>query len=277
VARVNFKDQPRELGYNRYVYAVVSRRAGGLSIGVNLNPDKRCNFACRYCQVDRSVPGAAPGVAVSRLVTELATLIAWVRSGSPRRGAPFDTAASNSRPLADIAFAGDGEPTLAAEFPEAAGRVRQLRDNLGLDVPLRLLTNATRFDRRAVRSALGHFDELWCKLDAGSGEYFRFVTRSRVAFPQVLDNLLVVARERPIVLQSLFFAHGDHGPSEIALEDYLERLNMIRARGGHIARVQVYTVARPPADLAVRPLALPALAGIAARVAALGFRVDTYA
>ena len=35
---------------NRFVYAVVSRRSGGVSIGVNLNPDKYCNFDCVYCQ-----------------------------------------------------------------------------------------------------------------------------------------------------------------------------------------------------------------------------------
>ena len=44
--RLDFTDHRRDLGENRYVYAVVSRRAGGLSIGVNLNPDKVCNFDC---------------------------------------------------------------------------------------------------------------------------------------------------------------------------------------------------------------------------------------
>ena len=46
--RLDFKDHRRELDANRYVYAVVSRRARGLSIGVNINPDKACNFACPY-------------------------------------------------------------------------------------------------------------------------------------------------------------------------------------------------------------------------------------
>jgi wyosine [tRNA(Phe)-imidazoG37] synthetase (radical SAM superfamily) len=278
VARVlDFRDHRRGLGDNRYVYAVVSRRAGGLSVGVNLNPDKLCNFACRYCQVDRSTPGPALGVEVDRLVAELATLLASVRSGGLWGGAPFDTALPAVRRLADVAFAGNGEPTLAVEFPDAARRVRQLCDNLDLDVPLRLLTNATRFDRRAVRSALAHFDELWCKLDAGSEAYFRFVARKRVAFSRVLDNLLAVARERPIVLQSLFFAYRGRGPSEDEVQSYLERLETIRARGGRIARVQVYTVARAPAEPGVGPLAQPALAVIATRVAGRGFRVEAYA
>jgi wyosine [tRNA(Phe)-imidazoG37] synthetase (radical SAM superfamily) len=277
VGRVlDFRDHRRELGDNRYVYAVVSRRAGGLSVGINLNPDKRCNFACRYCQVDRSTPRVKFGVDVDRLMIELDTLLSRVRSGSLWRSAPFDTALASLRRLADIAFAGDGEPTLAAELPEAAGRVRQLCDSLGLDVPLRLLSNAARFDRRAVRSALSHFDELWCKLDAGSEAYFGFVAASRIGFSRVLDNLLSVARERPIVLQSLFFSCRGVGPSADEIQAYLERLDTIRAGGGRIARVQVYTVARPPADPAVGPLALPALVAIATRVAAGGFKVEAY-
>ena len=42
-----------------FVYPVISRRSQGLSIGVNLNPDKRCNFDCVYCEVDRRTPGRA--------------------------------------------------------------------------------------------------------------------------------------------------------------------------------------------------------------------------
>jgi len=44
------RDHRRELDENRYVYAVLSRRSGGVSIGINLNPDKVCNFDCIYCR-----------------------------------------------------------------------------------------------------------------------------------------------------------------------------------------------------------------------------------
>ena len=46
-------DHARLFEHNRFVYPVLSRRSGGISIGVNLNPDKICNFDCIYCQVDR--------------------------------------------------------------------------------------------------------------------------------------------------------------------------------------------------------------------------------
>ena len=92
--RLTFKDHRRELGQNRYVYAVVSRRARGLSIGINLNPDKVCNFDCPYCQVDRSpegMAGVSSGVEVARLVEELDVLLGWVTDGTLWSHAPFDT------------------------------------------------------------------------------------------------------------------------------------------------------------------------------------------
>src|SRR5436309_8066897 len=39
---------------NRFVYAVVSQRSRGLSIGVNLSPDQFCTFDCVYCEVQRN-------------------------------------------------------------------------------------------------------------------------------------------------------------------------------------------------------------------------------
>jgi DNA repair photolyase len=53
---------PRRFRRNRYVYAVLSRRSGGVSVGVNLSPARRCNFHCLYCQVDRRGPAPPPGV-----------------------------------------------------------------------------------------------------------------------------------------------------------------------------------------------------------------------
>jgi hypothetical protein len=39
---------PRDFLDNRFVYAVVSARARGLSVGINMCPDKNCNFDCVY-------------------------------------------------------------------------------------------------------------------------------------------------------------------------------------------------------------------------------------
>lgn len=278
VARtLDFKDHRRELDRNRYVYAVVSRRARGLSIGVNLNPDKVCNFDCPYCQVDRTTPGGPGRIDVDELVAELDTLLARAAGADFWAVAPFDTVEAALRRVADVAFSGDGEPTTPPEFPEAARAARDLLERHGLPVPLRLITNATLFDRPRVHAALSLFDELWCKLDAGTAPYFAVVDGTRLPFTKVLANLRDVARARPIVIQSLFMALLGTGPSDGEIEAYVARLREILAAGGRIDRVQVYTVARRPADPRVSALDRERLEQIAARVSALGLPAEVHA
>jgi wyosine [tRNA(Phe)-imidazoG37] synthetase (radical SAM superfamily) len=273
--RLDYEDHRRELDRNRYVYAVVSRRARGLSIGVNLNPDKRCNFDCPYCQVDRTTPGGPSRVSVPDLRAELEELLSRA-SGELWTTPPFDTVAPELRRLADVAFAGDGEPTTPAEFPAAARAAREARDRLAPGVPLRLLTNATLFHRDGVRAALAEFDELWCKLDAGTEAYFHVVDGTRLPFRRVLDNLLLVARERPVVIQSLFFALDGKGPGDAEVTAWAERMREITARGGRIDHVQVYTVARAPSDPRCSPLDAERLEAIARAARAAGLVADVH-
>ncbi len=271
---LDFADHRRDLGDNRYVYAVVSRRAGGLSIGVNLNPDKVCNFDCPYCQVDRTVPGGPAKIDVERLEDELAHLLGLVGSGQLWDTPPFDTAAPAHRRVVDIAFAGDGEPTSPREFPAAASTVRRVRDALAPGVPVRLLTNATLLHRERVRSALVDIDEAWCKLDAGTEAWYRRVDGTRFPFARVLRNLRELAARRPIVVQSMFCAVGPDRPDATEIDAWVARLRDIVATG-RIAEVQVYTVARRPADDTVSPLSAAELdtIGAAARAAGLVVRV----
>jgi wyosine [tRNA(Phe)-imidazoG37] synthetase (radical SAM superfamily) len=274
--RLDYRDHRRELDENSHVYAVVSRRARGLSIGVNLNRDKVCNFDCPYCQVDRTTPGGPSRVDVEALATELEGLLQPATEGSLWERPPFDTVAAELRHVADIAFAGDGEPTTPPEFPQAARAARAVRDRLAPGVPLRLLTNATLFHKERVRAALAEFDELWCKLDAGSESYFHVVDGTRLPFRLILDNLLLVARERPIVIQSLFLTLEGEGPDEPEISAYVDRLKGLAAAGGRVGRVQVYTVARPPSDARVGALDGDRLEAIASRVREAGFAAEVY-
>jgi wyosine [tRNA(Phe)-imidazoG37] synthetase (radical SAM superfamily) len=273
---LDFADHRRDLGDNRHVYAVVSRRARGLSIGLNLNADKVCNFDCPYCQVDRTTPGGPAAVDVARLSEELERLLGWVADGTLWDHPPFDTAAPAFRRVADLAFAGDGEPTSAIAFPEAVTAVRTLRDRYGLAVPVRLLTNATLLHRSRVRAALPGVDDIWCKLDAGTEAYFRVVDGTTFPFARILRNLRELAQERPIVIQTMFCAMSGAGPDADEQAAWASRLAEILEAGGRIAEVQVYTVARRPSDARVAPLDAATLEAIAARARALGLTVSVH-
>jgi len=278
--RLTFKDHRRELGQNRYVYAVVSRRARGLSIGINLNPDKVCNFDCPYCQVDRTPAGMAgvtSGVEVARLAEELDTLLGWVTDGTLWGRPPFDTTDPALRRVADIAFAGDGEPTSSRAFAAAAEQVHAARERHGLhDTPIRLLTNATLLHRPGVRRGLAFIDETWAKLDAGTEAWFQRVDGTTFPFRRVLQNLADLARERPLTIQAMFPAISGVGPSNDEVDVWVERLRAIRDAGGTVAAVQVYTVARDASDPTFGPLPAAELSEIAARAQRAGLPANVY-
>jgi wyosine [tRNA(Phe)-imidazoG37] synthetase (radical SAM superfamily) len=141
---------------------------------------------------------------------------------------------------------------------------------------LRLLTNATLLDRPRVRAALPLFDELWCKLDAGTEPYFRKVDGTRLPFGRILRNLADTARGRPIVIQSLFLQWDGVGPDTAEIEAYVGRLRDILDAGGRIDLVQIYTVARRPADPRVTALPEARLRGIAGHVEAAGLSAEVY-
>ena len=83
-----FDAHPRVFAANRYVYPVLSRRAGGISIGVNLNLDQSCNFRCIYCQVDRSQPAEAEFTS-DRLAEELDKRSSWSSRAASTRDRNF--------------------------------------------------------------------------------------------------------------------------------------------------------------------------------------------
>lgn len=245
------KDHARVFGDLVFVYPVISRRSAGLSIGVNLNPDKRCNFDCVYCEVDRKVPGRATTVDLDQLREELTWLLRFVRDGGLMADPKYSEVPREiATTVRDIAFSGDGEPTMIPNFSQCVQLAADVKraENLP-DAKLVLITDAAGLDKLDVRRGLEIMDanqgEIWGKLDAGTEPYFRQVNRSFVRFERILKNLLETARVRPIVIQSLFFKiHGEPMPSE-ELGAYCGRLKDIVAQGGRIREVHAYTIARP--------------------------------
>jgi wyosine [tRNA(Phe)-imidazoG37] synthetase (radical SAM superfamily) len=253
------RDHRRNFADNLYVYAVVSRRSKGVSIGVNLNPDKVCNFDCVYCQVDRKTPPVVRDVDEARLLEELDEMLDLVTSGRLFEHERFRQTPPALRRLNDVAFSGDGEPTTCPRFLEIVRAAAELKRRRGLDgVKLVLITNATMFHRPRVREALAVLDanngEIWAKLEAGTEAYYRQIDRTTIPFQRVLDNITEAANVRPVVIQALFLRlHGDPPPAD-ELEAFCDRLNDVQKAGGRIKLVQVYTVAREPAETYVDAL-----------------------
>ena len=265
-----------------YVYPVISRRSRGVSIGVNLNPDKVCNFDCVYCEVDRKVPPRARNVDFTILERELRAMLACWKSGDLFRDPPFFLAPPGARRLNDIAFSGDGEPTAFGPFAEVCELVARVkRETVGDSVKIVLITDAGGLDRESVKRGLKILDanqgEIWGKLDAGTEAYYRLVNRSNIRFDRILKNLEETGKVRSICIQSLFLKVREKGPSEAEIAAYCGHLNRFKVAGCRITEVQAYTVARPTPEAWATPLSPSELEKLASVIRAeTGLKVGVY-
>ncbi len=273
---------PRQYEQNRFVYPVVSRRSKGISIGVNLNPDKVCNFDCIYCQVDRRSEATTKFVEMDQLLGELDSMFGFITSGEIYEDERFSSLPGHLRRLNDIAFSGDGEPTTYRNFDEIIQQVAELKTKHSLNaVKMVLITNASMFHRDVVKRGLEILDEnngeVWAKLDAGTEDYFHLVDRTKIPFQRILDNITDASRIRPLVIQSLFMQVSGESPPQQEIDAFLNRLNEIQDSGGQLKLVQIYTVARQPAESFAAPLTNAEVDAITQRVVdKTGIQAESY-
>jgi wyosine [tRNA(Phe)-imidazoG37] synthetase (radical SAM superfamily) len=255
---------------NRFVYVVVSPRARGLSIGLNLNPDKFCNFDCVYCEVNRDAPSVEPELDISVMAAELESTLLLIQSGAIREAAAYRGLNAELLRLRHVAFSGEGEPTLRADFAEAVQEVVHVRAR-GFHpfFKLVLITNGTGLNARPVHEGLRYFtreDEIWIKLDAGTQAYMDKVNRSEVRLEKVMENIRLIGQKRPVIIQSLFpLVDGREAPPE-EIDQYIQRLRELKAAGTLISLVQIYSATRPAACSECRHIPLHSLAGICRRI-----------
>lgn len=258
-----------------YVYPVISRRSAGLSIGINLNVDGACNFDCIYCQVDLSQTSRGVSVDLELLRHELDEVLTLVDNGRIWRDRKFYHTPEGWRRLSNIAFSGDGEPTAHPLFGESTRLAVELRDRHGhRDVPIVVITNATRLDQPSVVKPMRfldkHLGQVWAKLDAGTETDFQRIDRPRggITLAQVVDRIAAAGRERSLVIQSMFLAEDNRPPSRDMVESYVDRLAELVDRGCRIERVDLYTVARRTRAAKVSSVEPAVLQQIAERVSA---------
>jgi len=252
------------------VYCVISQRAKGLSIGVNMNPDGNCNFDCIYCEVDRRRCTGAPEVEVARMRNELDHVLELAITGRLREYPAFQSTPAELLELKEVALSGDGEPTLCPNFREVVEEVAHLRAaGRWPFFKVVLITNATGLHIPAVRSGieiLTSFDEVWVKLDVGTQQGMDIINRADARIEMVMENIIHLGRERPVVIQSLFPLLRGAEPTVPEIDAYLERLRALRDAGTKIDYVQVYSAHRPAVHPDCGHLPLRSLSGIAKRV-----------
>lgn len=238
-------DHSRDAAGLTYVYPVVSRRSGGVSIGINLNPNNACNWACVYCQVAGLVRGAAPTIDVDLLTSELHAFLAaaatdeWMQRHAPE----------GARRISDIAFSGNGEPTTAGRFADIVRAVLAVRARAELEVPTVLITNGSQLHKpdvlaglRAMAEARG---EVWFKIDRATRAGRSGVNQVDAGLERVADNLALAAEACPTKVQTCLFARDGLPPSEDELDAYVAFVSAQVERHVPLRGVLLYGLARP--------------------------------
>jgi wyosine [tRNA(Phe)-imidazoG37] synthetase (radical SAM superfamily) len=256
-----------------------------VSVGINLNPNNACNWACVYCQVPDLQRGAAPEIDLAQLEAELRAMLADILHGDFMQ----TRVPEEARRLNDIALSGNGEPTSARTFPQVIELIGRVMADFGLLAPgkpekktvkLVLITNGSLADRPRVREGLQKMaalnGEVWFKFDSATANGMRTVNQSRISPGKQFERLESAARLCPTWLQTCVFALDGSPPSEAEQAAYLAAVRRIRQLEIPVRGVLLYGLARPSMQPSANRLsALPAewLNAFAEKIRATGLPV----
>lgn len=288
--KLDVADHSRKFGTFDLIYPVISRRSGGLSLGINLFPDtKRCSFDCPYCEVlpFEGTVSFSPGL----LAEELEEFL----SGYERGNGPFADAV-----LRDISISGNGEPTLSpwldAAFDVVFSICRQRKVCQEADIVL--ITNSTGFLREDVALLLHKWQnandlKIWAKLDAGTQAWFELLSGSRYNHASLCAAITNYAKTSQLTLQTMLcgiktkettFRNSSLPaatsqtcgvltttlePGDTEAVAYAECVNTMLSSGALIDKIDFYTVARPCVSDNVYALPAEKIAAFASRVHSL--------
>ena len=271
-------DHSRDSAGLRYVYPVVSRRAGGVSVGINLNPNNACNWRCIYCQVPELKRGTAPRIDLALLEQELRGFLQELLHGDfMQRRVP-----EGARRINDIALSGNGEPTSAKEFEQVIALIGKLRQELALPahIKLILITNGSLMHRENVQQGLRQMaqlnGEVWFKIDRASKAGMQRINNTRASLTKVREHLATAIALCPTWLQTCWFMLDGEPPGKQDEDDYLDFLTALIRDNIKPEGVLLYSLARPTLQPeAPKLVALPPqqLEAFAARIRKLGVEV----
>lgn len=280
--RLTIQDHDRDSAGLAYVYPVLSRRSRGLSVGVNLNVNRACNWRCVYCQVPDLATGSAPAADLALLERELegflraATDPAWQAANLP----------PEARALRDVAFSGDGESTSCPDFAAAVRTVGRVLERLGLAgrVPVVLITNGSLLHRPDPQDGLREiarlYGEVWCKLDSATAEGQARLNGAHAGVERARANLVTAARLCPTWIQTMALAFDGAPPSAAEQAAYLDLVRGLVAERVPLRGVLLYGYVRQshqPEAPRLSALPLAWLQDYARRIEAAGLAVRVHA
>ena len=256
------EDHDRNIFDSKYVYPVVSRRAGGLSLGVNLNTNNACNWQCIYCEIPNLTRGGPEPIEVELLKDELNFwLDQIINSNFLKENTPPGTT------FADVALSGNGEPTAAPEFLKVLEIIiASLKEHKLIDkIPVRLITNGSFISKK--KECLNIFNqyhgEIWFKIDAANENSIKLINQVNLDPSSIINNLKICAEACQTVIQTCLLKINHQVPTNDFLKNYSK---LIKPYERLIKKIDLYSLARPSLqnnqDITIERLSLDELNNI---------------
>ena len=218
------------------VYPVYSRRSRGLSVGINLFPDRKvCSFDCPYCEVFPF--GSAQTFSLPLMETELAEAL--------------DEAKEQGITVRDICFSGNGEPTLSPYFAVALEAAFRIRDKEVPDAKLVLITNGSglldekNFELLRMAAQKDKGLHIWLKLDAGTSRWYGAMNRSSIPYDLLIEKIRTFVKCAPLTLQTMICAIDGAPPSPDEERAWESLVMELASSAAGLREIQIYGKARP--------------------------------
>ncbi len=248
MTQLTVKDHNRNAAGLTYIYPVISRRSGGLSIGINFNTNNACNWHCVYCQVPNLSLGAAPELDFELLETELKFFLQDVLHGDFYDRFEMEP---ELRVIKDIAISGNGEPTSVKDFAKAIELIIRVTEQAKIPDPFQyvLITNGSLIHHSDVQDGLKLFNQyngqVWFKLDSATDKGRYLTNHSALSLQKHTENLLISARLCSTWVQTcmLQFESGQGLVNATEQEAYLALLQQVSQQVS-LQGVMLYSLAR---------------------------------
>ncbi|MDR1911717.1 MAG: radical SAM protein [Helicobacteraceae bacterium] len=211
-----------------FVFGPVSSRRFGLSLGIDLSPDrKRCNYDCLYCELKKADP-----IAFFDSPVEPNAIVQEVE-------AALKTCAPNV-----LTITANGEPTLYPYLNELVDRLNAIKKN----AKLMILSNASAIGVPSVSRALAKMDIVKLSLDAAEPIAFKKVDRPQKNYSDlnaIIDGMIAFRKryKGTLAIEILLVDKVNDTPANFdALALALKKIAPNRIDIGTIERPSAYKV-----------------------------------
>jgi wyosine [tRNA(Phe)-imidazoG37] synthetase (radical SAM superfamily) len=243
MTKLVFSNHSRSFEDYTYVYPVVSRRANGVSLGINLNINNACNWRCIYCQVENLIRDKPSFIDLDKIEKELDHMLNWIINGNfIKKFAP-----DNLQRFNDISLSGNGEPTLSPEFGQVVTIIAKLRQKYHLDQHIKtiLITNGSEVSNPSVVIALKllaqNNGEIWFKIDAANENTIKEINQVNISLASIKKHVILANSLCKTYIQTCIFKQYNQNPPASVIQQYVDFIISIRS---YIAGVLLYSTAR---------------------------------